>query len=85
MLDDAYDPARLVSNNKEFVEKDEAIAVINFGGISIPARPAINEAGVAQIVQAGKLRDERCGRLPVYPRVLARRHLGGPSSGGLHH
>ena len=53
VLDDAYDPARLVSNNKEFVEKDEAIAVINFGGISIPARPAINEAGVAQIVQAG--------------------------------
>jgi branched-chain amino acid transport system substrate-binding protein len=53
VLDDAYDPARLVSNNKEFVEQDDAIAVINFGGISIPARAPINEAGVAQIVQAG--------------------------------
>jgi ABC-type branched-subunit amino acid transport system substrate-binding protein len=52
-LDDAYDPARLVSNNKEFVEQDKAIAVVNFGGITIPARPPVNEAGVAQIVQAG--------------------------------
>jgi len=53
VLDDAYDPARLVSNNKEFIEQDDAIAVINFGGIAIPARAPINEAGVAQIVQAG--------------------------------
>jgi branched-chain amino acid transport system substrate-binding protein len=53
VLDDAYDPARLVSNNKEFIEQDDAIIVINFGGITIPARPEVNEAGVAQIVQAG--------------------------------
>jgi branched-chain amino acid transport system substrate-binding protein len=54
VLDDAYDPARMVSNNKEFVEKDDAMIVVNFGGISVPARPYLNEAGVAQIVQAGQ-------------------------------
>jgi branched-chain amino acid transport system substrate-binding protein len=54
VLDDAYDPARVVSNNKEFVEKDSATIVVNFGGIAVPARPYLNEAGVAQIVQAGQ-------------------------------
>jgi ABC-type branched-subunit amino acid transport system substrate-binding protein len=53
-LDDAYDPARVVSNNKEFVQKDDAMIVVNFGGIAVPARPAINAAKVAQVVQAGQ-------------------------------
>jgi branched-chain amino acid transport system substrate-binding protein len=52
--DDAFDPARMVANNKEFVQKDEAAVVINFGGISLAARPVLNEAGVAQIVQGGE-------------------------------
>ncbi|WP_406437232.1 ABC transporter substrate-binding protein [Streptomyces sp. NBC_01613] len=52
--DDAFDPARLVSNNTEFVKKDHATVVINFGGIAVAARPQLNSAGVAQIVQGGE-------------------------------
>ncbi|WP_416979839.1 ABC transporter substrate-binding protein [Streptomyces sp. T028] len=54
MKDDAFDPARLVSNNTEFVTKDHATVVINFGGIAVAARPQLNTAGVAQIVQGGE-------------------------------
>ncbi len=53
-VDDAFDPARQVSNNQQFVEQDDAIIVINFGGISVAARPPLNNAGVAQIVQGGE-------------------------------
>ena len=52
--DDAFDPARLVSNNKEFVQRDRAMIVVNFGGISVAARPTLDSAGVAQIVQGGE-------------------------------
>lgn len=52
--DDAFDPARLVSNNNEFVKRDHATVVINFGGIAVAARPQLNSAGVAQIVQGGE-------------------------------
>ena len=51
--DDAYDPARLVENERKFVEKDGAIAVVNFGGISIAGRDYLNEAGVAGFSLAG--------------------------------
>lgn len=51
--DDAYDPARLVDNEREFVEKDGAIAVVNFGGISIAGRDYLKQAGVAGISMAG--------------------------------
>ncbi|MEH0421442.1 ABC transporter substrate-binding protein [Streptomyces sp. B21-083] len=52
--DDAFDPSRLVSNNTGFVKKDHAVVVINFGGIAVAARPQLNTAGVAQIVQGGE-------------------------------
>ena len=52
--DDAFDPARLVSNNKAFVQKDKAMIVVNFGGISVAARPVLNDSKVAQIVQGGE-------------------------------
>lgn len=51
--DDAYDPARLVENERKFVEKDGAIAVVNFGGISIAGRDYLKEAGVAGFSLAG--------------------------------
>jgi branched-chain amino acid transport system substrate-binding protein len=54
VVDDAFDPARLVSNNRQFVERDRAAIVINFGGISVAARPPLNAAKVAQIVQGGE-------------------------------
>ncbi|QYN33537.1 ABC transporter substrate-binding protein [Pseudonocardia sp. DSM 110487] len=54
VADDAFDPARLVSNNRQFVERDRAAIVINFGGISVAARPPLNAARVAQIVQGGE-------------------------------
>jgi ABC-type branched-subunit amino acid transport system substrate-binding protein len=54
VADDAFDPARLVSNNRQFVQKDHAMIVVNFGGIAVAARPPLNEAGVAQIVQGGE-------------------------------
>ncbi|MGI5460942.1 ABC transporter substrate-binding protein [Streptomyces sp. CA-249302] len=52
--DDTFDPARLVSNNTAFVKRDKATVVINFGGIAVAARPQLNAAGVAQIVQGGE-------------------------------
>jgi branched-chain amino acid transport system substrate-binding protein len=54
VVDDAFDPARLVSNNRQFVERDRAAIVVNFGGISVAARPPLNAAKVAQIVQGGE-------------------------------
>jgi branched-chain amino acid transport system substrate-binding protein len=54
VADDAFDPARLVSNNREFVQRDQAMIVVNFGGIAVAARPGLNDAGVAQIVQGGE-------------------------------
>ena len=54
VVDDAFDPARLVSNNRQFVERDHAAVVVNFGGISVAARPPLNAAKVAQIVQGGE-------------------------------
>jgi branched-chain amino acid transport system substrate-binding protein len=51
--DDAYDPARLVENSREFVERDGAIAVVSFGGISIAGRDYLKQAGVAGIAMAG--------------------------------
>ena len=52
--DDAFDPARMVSNNRQFTERDKATIVINFGGIAVAARPPLNAAHVAQIVQGGE-------------------------------
>lgn len=52
--DDAFDPSRLVSNNTQFVKRDHATIVVNFGGIAVAARPQLNAAGVAQIVQGGE-------------------------------
>ncbi|MFI7705197.1 ABC transporter substrate-binding protein [Nonomuraea sp. NPDC049480] len=54
VADDAFDPARMVSNNRQFAERDKATIVINFGGISVAARPPLNAAHVAQIVQGGE-------------------------------
>ena len=51
--DDAYDPARLVENEKKFVEQDGAIAVVNFGGISIAGRDYLKQAGVMGLSLAG--------------------------------
>ncbi|MBT2486457.1 MULTISPECIES: ABC transporter substrate-binding protein [unclassified Microbacterium] len=51
--DDAYDPARLVENERKFVEKDGAVAVVNFGGISIAGRDYLQQKGVAGISLAG--------------------------------
>ncbi len=51
--DDAYDPARLVENQRKFVEKDGAIAVVNFGGISIAGRDYLKGASVAGFSLAG--------------------------------
>lgn len=51
--DDAYDPARLVENEKKFVEQDGAIAVVNFGGISIAGRDYLKQAGVMGVSLAG--------------------------------
>ncbi|GAA3922699.1 ABC transporter substrate-binding protein [Microbacterium invictum] len=51
--DDAYDPARLVENERKFVEKDGAVLVVNFGGISIAGRDYLNQNGVAGISMAG--------------------------------
>ena len=54
VTDDAFDPARTVSNNRQFAERDKAIIVVNFGGIAVAARPPLNAAHVAQIVQGGE-------------------------------
>jgi branched-chain amino acid transport system substrate-binding protein len=51
--DDAYDPARLVENEKKFVEQDGAIVVVNFGGISIAGRDYLKQAGVMGVSLAG--------------------------------
>lgn len=51
--DDAYDPARLVENERKFVEKDGAVVVVNFGGISIAGRDYLDQKGVAGISLAG--------------------------------
>lgn len=51
--DDAYDPARLVENERKFVEQDGAVLVVNFGGISIAGRDYLNQKGVAGISLAG--------------------------------
>lgn len=51
--DDAYDPARLVENERKFVEQDGAIAVVNFGGISIPGREYLGQKGVMGVSMAG--------------------------------
>lgn len=52
--DDGYDPARLADNQRSFVEKEGAIAVVNFGGIAVPGRPYLNDKKVAQIALAGQ-------------------------------
>ncbi len=51
--DDAYDPARLVENEKKFVEQDGAVAVVNFGGISIAGRDYLKQAEVMGVSLAG--------------------------------
>src|SRR5690606_3352806 len=51
--DDAYDPARLVENERKFVEKDGAVLVVNFGGISIAGRDYLKQKGVAGVSLAG--------------------------------
>lgn len=51
--DDAYDPARLVENQRKFVEKDDAILVVNFGGISIAGRDYLKQKDVAGVSLAG--------------------------------
>lgn len=51
--DDAYDPARLVENEKKFVEQDGAVAVINFGGISIAGRDYLKQSEVMGVSLAG--------------------------------
>lgn len=50
--DDAYDPARLVENQRKFVEEG-AVAVVNFGGIAIAGREHLNSAGLAGFTLAG--------------------------------
>jgi branched-chain amino acid transport system substrate-binding protein len=67
--DDAFDPARLVSNNKEFVQRDHAMVVLNFGGISVAARPTLGAAKVAQIVQGGEKELSDVGKFP-YTRAF---------------
>jgi len=54
VTDDAFDPARMVSNNRQFAERDKAMIVVNFGGIAVAARPPLNAVHVAQIVQGGE-------------------------------
>jgi branched-chain amino acid transport system substrate-binding protein len=54
VADDAFDPARLVSNNRDFVQRDHAMIVVNFGGIAVASRPTVNSAGVAHVVQGGE-------------------------------
>ncbi|ANJ27138.1 ABC transporter substrate-binding protein [Agromyces aureus] len=51
--DDAYDPARLVENERKFVEQDGAIAVVNFGGISIAGREYLGQKKVMGVSMAG--------------------------------
>lgn len=51
--DDAYDPARLVENQRKFVEKDGAVLVVNFGGISIAGRDYLKQKDVAGVSLAG--------------------------------
>ncbi|MRG58309.1 ABC transporter substrate-binding protein [Agromyces sp. CFH 90414] len=51
--DDAYDPARLVENERKFVEQDGAIAVVNFGGISIAGREYLGQKQVMGVSMAG--------------------------------
>ncbi|WP_394552040.1 ABC transporter substrate-binding protein [Agromyces sp. MMS24-JH15] len=51
--DDAYDPARLVENERKFVEQDGAIAVVNFGGIAIAGREYLGRKDVMGVAMAG--------------------------------
>lgn len=50
--DDAYDPARLVENQRSFAEEG-AVAVINFGGIAIAGREHLKSVGIAGFTLAG--------------------------------
>lgn len=62
--DDAYDPARLVENQRKFVEKDGAVLVVNFGGISIAGRDYLKQKGVAGVSLAA---NSPLGDIENYP------------------
>lgn len=63
VADDAYDPARLVENQRQFAE-DGAVAVINFGGIAIAGRDYLAEAGIAGFTLAA---NSPFGEVDEYP------------------
>lgn len=62
--DDAYDPARLVENQRKFVEKDGAMLVANFGGISLAGRDYLRQKGVAGVSLAA---NSPLGDVEEYP------------------
>lgn len=64
IADDAYDPARLVENQRKFVEKDGAVLVVNFGGISIAGRDYLKQKNVAGLSLAA---NSALGDIENYP------------------
>jgi branched-chain amino acid transport system substrate-binding protein len=79
--DDAYDPARLVENERKFVEQDGAVAVVNFGGIAIAGRDYLNQKRVMGVAMAGNSPLSDTENFPMqrafWPDVAWEGHLQG--------
>lgn len=71
--DDAYDPARAVSNTQKFIQNDRADVVVNFGAVGISAVPLATESKTPQLVFAGNSSLSDVGKQPfsrgVYPDI----------------
>ncbi|WP_177212671.1 ABC transporter substrate-binding protein [Geodermatophilus ruber] len=52
-LDDGYDPSRLASNARQFVEQEGVFAVVSFGGTNLAIRDYMKTQGVPHFVMAG--------------------------------
>lgn len=73
VADDAYDPARAVSNTQKFIQNDHADVMVNFGAVGISAVPLATESKTPQLVFAGNSSLSNVGEQPfsrgVYPDI----------------
>lgn len=71
--DDAYDPARAVSNTQRFLQNDKANVIVTFGAVGISAVPLATQSKTPHLVFAGNSSLSNVKKQPfsrgVYPDI----------------